>query len=236
MDFSKTSMGPPLAPVAGLPPKSAISASLSAGRTRAIDPSLHPWRAIARLEFRELGMATCVGSGFLVRPDMVLSASHNIKRAGKFSEIEIILGCDRKLGLGRTLKVERYGWHGAHDLALFQVTPTTVEPLPIGIPGEGVVTLAAYPDMNEQLLLGSARLTIAGQEGIYELNARPGDSGGPVLIQHQGQPRVACVHLRNSIKPAKQGPPRNFGIGRIIDPAFQAAVIELENFVRAGGR
>lgn len=171
----------------------------AAPRVPAPDPGVAPWDGVAVVNTLIDRQPVQVGSGFLIAPDIILTARHNFDAV--WNGLALWMGYDARTRPAaprprvRALPLR----HDTLDLAVLLVEPRPETVFQLGEAGGAPVTLAGYGYSWNGLPLyrqaSGAVLATVGADLRYRINTQEADSGAPVFILDGGGPRATAIHL-----------------------------------------
>ncbi|WP_395945976.1 trypsin-like serine peptidase [Brevundimonas sp.] len=171
----------------------------AAPRVPAPDPGTAPWDGVVLVNTLIDRQAVQVGTGFLIAPDVILTARHNFDVI--WNGLALWMGYDAQMRpapprphvCALPLK------HETLDLAVVLVEPRPETVFQLGETDGSSVTLAGYGySWNGSPLYRQASgavLTTVGADLRYRINTQEADSGAPVFMVDGGAPRAAAIHL-----------------------------------------
>lgn len=171
------------------------------------DPKQAPWNRIAYLNIIVEDTIVEFGSGFLIKPDLLLIAGHTLDMRHGNPEVRVWLGYDAKKNSdGAYLNGWSYSRHPTLDIAVlilnkknpdfFPLLPVqcTVG-MPVRIAGYGI----DYADGGVRLSYDDGKLSKVDDSIIYyNISTDPGDSGSPVFSFVDGAAIPVGVHVNPS--------------------------------------
>lgn len=214
-------------------------------RSGIADLTKQPWRSIALVgDFNaQLAQFIEVGTGFLYKPDVVVTAGHLTADDGNPRFVALAFDGRAPTGGYRT---SAYARHATLDLGVV-LLPEAVSrpPLPVfsgNLVAGGPVTLAGYgydydflnPEVNH-MSSSEFRMTqdkefilsLANGMLYHDVNSDPGDSGGPLMVPGAQGLEVAAIHLSDQTV----GTTGNLGL--VLSPAVIAQLDSLIQTTRA---
>ena len=195
-------------------------------------PTALPYAAVALLNFfrktpgkpQFLGYAT----GFFVKPDLVLTAGHNLTYANA-DIVGVYPAWDTKLNQSHVISALRWCPAPTRDIGMLLTQPgpgATVTLNGAVSPGAQLVGYASdYPDGTNRMSSGTGACNLQGDELLYAIDAQQADSGAPVFSANN---LVMAIH-----KELRAGPGGTMiGGGEHVDAQLIALVVQLEALVR----
>lgn len=174
--------------------KSILGMGAPLGRNDLPNPGQEPGRSVAFLCFYVNGQFKGSATGFFIKPDVVVTAAHNILIAQP-TAVGAFPGYDAKRNPVQSVSARKWAWDTARDFAVLVTAPSSAIGLQLGGPAPGTVTLAGYSTgYFGELTDGTGPAHITGDKLEYKVAAGKGDSGGPVFAGSQAGAVVVGLH------------------------------------------
>ncbi|CAM8633545.1 MULTISPECIES: trypsin-like serine peptidase [Sphingomonadales] len=187
------------------------------------NPQLEPARSIAFLCFYVNGRFVGSATGFFVKPDVVVTAAHNILMA-KPTAVGAFAGYDAKRNPVQSVSASRWAWDAQRDFAVLITAPSPASGLQLNGRPTAKVTLAGYAfGYFGQLTAGVGAAKTSGDKLLYALPADKGDSGGPIFAGAFPTAVVVALHTDSF----DTGNPFEAG-GELADQQMIARIASLE--------
>jgi hypothetical protein len=192
------------------------------------DPGQEPARSIAFLCFYVDGAFVGFATGFFIKPDVVVTAAHNILMS-KPTAVGVFAGYDAKRNPVGSVSARKWAWDTQRDFAVLITDPSRAAGLTLGTPPPGSVTLAGYAfGYFGEMTGASGPARVQGGKLRYALAAAKGDSGAPVFAGTIASGHVAGLHTDSF----DENDPFDVG-GEEADAQMVARIAELEAKARA---
>lgn len=174
--------------------RSMLGLAPPSGRNDLLNPAQEPGRSVAFLCFYVSGKFVGSATGFFIKPDLLVTAAHNILMA-KPTAVGAFPGYDAKRNPVQSVSARKWAWDTARDLAVLVTTPSAASGLQLGGQALTSVTLAGYSTgYFGELTDGTGPAQLTGNKLEYNLTAGKGDSGGPVFFGSQPGATVVGLH------------------------------------------
>lgn len=147
-----------------------------------LNPNIHPWHSIGILLVSN-GTATNSGSGFMIEPDIFLTAKHNFTKVKGYNTAAIWLGYDKN-NPSKRYSIYPPKFHNTLDLAIVLLDDCSAQPF--NFYTSDLPLLGCVCGYGKGKLTLSEGMLLAAKDSMvrYSINTEEGDSGAPVLIKH----------------------------------------------------
>lgn len=192
------------------------------------DVTITPWNGIARIDFYDGELNKGQATGFLIKPDLVLTVGHAMSDAWPFDGLRICFQDDGDPAHQRLAPCKAYAYHGVEDLAVILVPPQPAASLRISGMQASTLTLAGFPESSPKLRTDSGLVGGTGSILRHDIKTRAGDSGAPLFAMAGVEVKSIAMHLGRNID--EQGRLRGKAIKLI---SVADAIDEIERLARA---
>ncbi|WP_242187250.1 serine protease [Sphingomonas sp. CARO-RG-8B-R24-01] len=187
------------------------------------DPKQEPARSIAFLCFYVNGVYKGFATGFFIKPDVVVTAAHNILMAQP-TAVGAFAGYDAKRNPVQSVSARSWAWDTQRDFAVLITAPSSAAGLTLNGAPQPKIALAGYAfGYFGELTGATGAAQVQGNKLRYALAAGKGDSGAPVFSQSPPTASVAGLHTDSF----DGGGPFDEG-GELADAAMVTRIAALE--------